>query len=259
MATDSHGCTRTGNLKTLAVVMAICFARSAHAQSSALAFEVASVRLADPAGSSGPPVRTSPHSKTDRNFSLRNCVQMAYETVHITAPAWLSDVRLDIVAKAAAPVDDKQLHLMLRALLAERLGLKVHFEPKEMSVYALTLAKGGPKFSETTTEGPPAGQGKGGVFNMQRVSMSDFAIMLSQSVDRPVVDATGLKGRYDLRLDSAPYRPAPNADGSPGAPADPAAIMITALQEQLGLKVESRKEKVDFLVVDHAGKVPSEN
>src|SRR5580658_1149415 len=123
-----------------------CLAQAPAALSSAPspAFEVASVRLADAAGGpAGPPVQTSQDSLTLRNFSLRNCIQLAYEMppTKVTGPDWLNDVRLDIVAKASGPVDEKQLHMMLRTLLAERLGLKAHVESKEMPVYALTLAK----------------------------------------------------------------------------------------------------------------------
>src|SRR5580698_6882150 len=124
------------------------------------AFDAASLRLADTAKEiPGPRVRTSPDSLTIHGSPLRDCIQLAYEMppTQVTGPDWLGDVRLDIVAKAAGPVDEKQLHLMLRTLLAERLGVKTHIERKDMAVYALTLAKSGPKFSETTTEGPPSG------------------------------------------------------------------------------------------------------
>ena len=181
------------------------------------------------------------------------------QETQVTGPDWLNDVRLDIMAKASGPVDEKALFLMLRTLLAERLGLKAHVERKETPVYALTLAKGGAKFSESTTQGPPVfGKGKNGP-NMQRVSMSDLALALSQGFGRPFVDATGLKGRYDIHIDMTPYMTAPTADGNPGTPMDAVSILVTALQETLGLKVESRKDGVDILIVDHAERTPTEN
>jgi uncharacterized protein (TIGR03435 family) len=206
-------------------------------------------------------VRTSPDSLNIQGLSLRDCIQVAYRMppIQVKGPDWLSDVRLDIVAKTAGPVDEQQLFAMLRTLLAERLGVKVHIEQREIPVYALTLAKGGPKFSESKTEGPPAGRGKAGVWSFERFSMSDFATALSQALGRPVVDATGLKGRYDVRLDSTPYMAAATADGNKPSPADIPGILITALQEQLGLKVESRKDRIDTLVVDHAERTPTEN
>jgi uncharacterized protein (TIGR03435 family) len=221
------------------------------------AFEVASVRLAASDGNVGPPVRTSPDSLNIQGLSLRECIQVAYRMPpnRVTGPEWLNDVRLDIVAKTGGPVEEQQLFVMLRTLLAERLGVKVHTETKEMPVYALTLAKGGPKFSESKTEGQPAGRGKAGVWSFERMSMSDFGTALSQAFGRPVVDATGLKGRYDIRLDATPYMA---ADGKIG-PEDVAGVLITALQEQLGLKVEARKDRIDTLVVDHAEKTPTVN
>jgi uncharacterized protein (TIGR03435 family) len=231
------------------------------AQSPAPAFEVASVRLAATEGNVGVPIRTSPDSLNVHGVSLRDCIQMAYRmpATRVTGPNWLSDVRLDIVAKTGGPVEEQQLYLMLRTLLGERLGVKVHIEQKEMPAYALILAKGGPKFSESTTEGPPAGRSKAGVMSFERFSMSDFATALSPGFGRPVVDATGLKGHYDVRMDSTSYWAAATADGNKSSPADIIGMLITALQEQLGLKVESRKELIDTLVVDHAEKTPTGN
>jgi uncharacterized protein (TIGR03435 family) len=88
-----------------------------------------------------------------RAISLRSCIQVAYQLqeAQVTGPDWMNDVRLDIVAKASGPVEQKQLFAMLRTLLAERMGVIAHLDRKEVPVYALTLAKGGPKFSETTS------------------------------------------------------------------------------------------------------------
>jgi uncharacterized protein (TIGR03435 family) len=229
-----------------------------HCLAQSPSFDAASLRLADAAKEiPGPRIRTSPDSLTIHGSSLRDCIQLAYEmpATQVTGPDWLGDVRLDIVAKAAGPVDEKQLHLMLRALLAERLGVKAHVERKEISVYALTIAKGGPKFAESTTEGRPTGKAKSGQVSFEHFSMSDLAIALAQPFGRPVVDATGLKSRYDIHMDMTSYV----ADGNPATPMDAASMMITALQEQMGLKVEARKDAVDVLVVDHAEKTPTEN
>jgi uncharacterized protein (TIGR03435 family) len=144
---------------------------------------------------------------------------------------------------------------MLRTLLTERMGVKAHVEKREMPVYALTIAKGGPKFSAFTTEGPMAvGQDKG-VQVIQRVSMSGLAAELGRGLfDRPVVDGTALKGRYDIRIDIAAVQAANQAD-----PMDAASAMMTALQEQMGLKLEARKNWIDVLVIDHAERAPAEN
>ncbi len=186
---------------------------------------------------------------------------MAYQMpqTQVTSADWLNDVHLDIIAKAAGPVDEQQLYLMLRTLLSDRLGVKAHVERKETAVYALTLAKGGAKFRQSTTSGPPVfGKDKSGP-NMQRVSMSELASGLSQGFGRPFVDMTGLNGRYDIRVDMTPYMASATADANQGTAMDGVSILITAMQEQMGLKIESRKETIDILVVDHAEKIPSEN
>ena len=94
----------------------------------------------------------------------------------VTGPEWLNDVHLDIVGKAAGPANETQLFSMLRPLLAERLGVMTHIERKEAQVYVLTLAKGEPKFSESTTEGPPSGRGIAGHIIYERFAMSELSL-----------------------------------------------------------------------------------
>jgi len=222
------------------------------------AFDVASVKLYDGTRVIGPRFRTSADSLTIRDTSLRDCIQGAYQLPQdrVIAPSWLNEIRLDIEAKAAGPVEEKQLFVMLQTLLAARMGLKAHIELRETPVYALTLAKGGPKFSESTSEGLMiVGKDKRGP-SMQRISMGEFVKVLSQGFGRPFVDATGLQGRYDIRVDLTPYMP---ADGSQPDQMATVGILIAAFQEQLGIKVEARTDKIDMLVVDHAERTPNEN
>jgi uncharacterized protein (TIGR03435 family) len=228
------------------------------------AFDVASVRPS-PNAANGlnqlndgrEPIHTSPGSLTIRGASLRICIQWAYDIppFQIEGPAWLKDTGFDIVAKAAEPVDDDHMRLMLRTLLAARFGLKAHSERKEMQVYELTLAKGGPKFRESTTEGSPifSSPGKGALV-AERATMSDFAEKISEALGRPVMDATGLKGRYDLHMDATAYM-ATSGDG----PMDAVGFLFNALQQQLGVKLESRKDTPKILVVDSMEKTPTEN
>jgi uncharacterized protein (TIGR03435 family) len=200
-------------------------------------------------------IQTSPGSLITHGLTLRACIMWAYDMpAQIIGPDWLNDSHLDIVAKSAAAAGDKQLYLMLRTLLSDRMGIKAHVEKREMSVYALAIAKGGPKFSESSTDGPMViGQDKG-VLLIRRVSMAELAAEVGKGLDRPVVDATGLKGRYDIRLDMSSVAAANQADRM-----DAASAMITALQEQMGLKLDGRKDSVDVLVIDHAEKTPTEN
>ena len=107
------------------------------------AFEVASVKLASGAGFDGPQVRTAHGTLTLHKLPLRECIRWAYQVqaVQVIGADWLDDVKLDVVAKAGSPVEDPQLFVMLRTLLGERLGVKVHFERKEIPVYALVIGK----------------------------------------------------------------------------------------------------------------------
>jgi len=142
----------------------------------------------------------------------------------------------------------------------ERFGLKTHIEQKEMQIYALTLTKGGPKFKESTDEGPPVfDRGGPTMLTAHRVTMRDLATQISDPLKRPVIDETGLQGRYDIRIDVSGYLldQANSTDGNP--PQDLMSLLFKGLQEQLGIKLESKKENVDLLVVDHLEKTPTEN
>jgi uncharacterized protein (TIGR03435 family) len=220
------------------------------------AFEAASVRLtsADNVRFEGPRIQIRGASLTGHGASLRDYVLWAYRMLpaQLVAPDWLDDIRLDVVAKAPAPVDEPQMSLLLRNLLAERLGLKAHLEEKEMSVYAMKPAKGGTKFSESTTEGPRDVGRDHGVEVYQRWSMFELFSEESRILGRPILDETGLSGRYDFRIDLSRVVVDPQER-------DKASILIAVLQGQLGLKIESRKAKVEVLVIDHAEKTPIEN
>jgi len=231
-----------------------CFAQSP-------AFEAASVRSSPNAGNGlndeRELIRTSPGSLTIRGASLHVCIEWAYDMPpsQVEGPAWLKDVGFDIVAKASTPADDSQLRLMLRTLLAERFGLKAHIERKEVQVYELTLAKGGPKFQESATVGPPifGNNGKDALV-AERVSMSDLAEKISEPLGRPVLDATGMKGHYDIHINALAYM---GADGN--GQMDVMSFLFTALQQQLGLKLESGKDTPEILVIDSVQKTPTEN
>jgi len=231
------------------------------------AFEVASVRSSPGAGNDlnelhdgRELIKTSPGTLTIRGASLRLCIEWAFDIApfQIEGPDWLKDIGFDIVAKAAEPVDDDHLRLMLRTLLADRFRLKEHTERKEMQVYELTLAKGGPKFHESTTEGPPlfSNAGKGALV-AERVTMSEVAEKISEPLGRPVMDSTGLKGRYDIHIDASAYVAA--AGGNGGGQMDVMSLLFNALQQQLGVKLESRKDTPEILVVDSVEKTPTEN
>jgi uncharacterized protein (TIGR03435 family) len=234
-------------------------------------FEVASIHAAEP-GLRTEVIGTDPGAFGMHNITLRRCIEWAYELNpnQLTGPAWLSDARFDITARAEdRSANEDKLHLMLQTMLADRFGLKVHRDRKEQQVFALTVARDGlklhaagakdaSKLLEATTEGPNSfHEDKTGAM-AERVSMADIARKVSELLSRVVTDRTGLTGRYDLRLDLTPYMVAA-ADGGEGSGVDMASVLFTGFQEQLGLKLESGKDMVDLLVVDAVSKVPTDN
>jgi len=197
------------------------------------------------------------------------------------APDWLLADRYDIDARIGEadmaawqkPTTQKEmLRAMLQSLLVERCKLAVHRETKDKPIYALVVGKSGPKFKAAESTVPAAilakhpgvvpipsdggmiGPGeKPGSVNLYGAPMGTLALVLSQPAERPVVDKTGLTGKYDIKLEMMPQGPQA-ADGTQ----DPGASIFTVVQEQLGLKLESGKDEVEILVIDHMER-PTEN
>ncbi len=227
------------------------------AGAATLSFDVASIRTSQAAGRRES-IHTSPDSVMMRNVSLKSCVGWAYHVMEyqVTAPDWLSSERFDIVAKASGSVPEDDLRTMMQALLADRFKVESHRQSKEMSAYALVPAKGGPKVHESTTQGASSIQPDRArlTVTVQRGRMPELIDLLERFFHAPVIDETGLKGSYDLTVNIARYMPQ-SGDGPP----DPLSLIATALQEELGLKLESRKMVVPMVVVDRAEKTPTEN
>ena len=149
---------------------------------------------------------------------------------------------------------------MLRALLAERFKLAFHRQTKEMSAYVVTVGKNGHKLRPSEGPGPARLSSKGMAASAEQATVAEMTELLTTPLRAPVVDETGLKGRFDFNLDVSPYisevlTKRPQGDSIP----DLIALGITAIQEQLGLKVDSRKVPVEILVIDHVEKIPTEN
>jgi uncharacterized protein (TIGR03435 family) len=218
------------------------------------------------------------------NISLSVLIHFAYnlktDTQLTGLPGWADSARFDIQSKmdeetAAAlkklPRDHaiEQRRLMMQTLLADRFQLKVHQVTKELPIYALVIAKGGVKLSganpnDTYPNGikAPDGTSRPGMMQMrdgelkaQAIPVSSLVYYLAANVDRIVVDNTGLTGNYDMSLRWSSDEVA-NAQQDPTTNSAPS--LFTALQEQLGLKLESTKGPVDTIVVDHVAQ-PSEN
>jgi len=242
-------------------------------------FEVASVKPAPPDARgmrcTGGPGTSDPGALTCDNYSLSFLVMMAYNLrgFQFSAPAWMDTARYNVVAKIPSGADRRQFELMLQRLLAERFGLQAHFEKKDMTVYELTVAKGGPKLAKSKEPAaekpeaawrPPAGGPPGRTMahvNLKGESVADLAIFLSNLLGQPVSDATGLGGRYDYTL-SFLMEPGGRAAGpvaSNGPEPDTGISLVDALRDQLGLRLEKKKGQADVLVVDHMEKVLIEN
>jgi uncharacterized protein (TIGR03435 family) len=177
----------------------------------------------------------------------------------VGAPDWAKTEQWDVdgLANVDGEPNLKQLQGMLRKILEERFGLKLHHEQREMPVFALTAAKGGPKLTINTSDPNGLMDQQNREANGQRTeqlkntSMAELALILQFHVGRPIVDQTGLAGRYDFQLKwTTDETRATAADAPPG--------LFTAMQEQLGLKLEPVKAMAEVLVVDGAER-PSAN
>jgi uncharacterized protein (TIGR03435 family) len=186
------------------------------------------------------------------NVTLKRCIMGAYgigPNRIFGGPDWLVSARFEIAATAGQPVDDDAVLMsMLQTLLAERFSLRIHRETKLVEAYLLEVAPKGPKLR--TAETPEsATRNSPGRIDATAIAMDRFAEVLSRQTDLPVLNRTGLQGAFDLKLQ---WTPGSAADDDAGP------SIFTAIQQQLGLRLRSRKTPVEALVIDHAEK-PSEN
>lgn len=202
------------------------------------------------------------------NMSIVMLMQWAYEipdTRIIGAPGWASSTFFNIDAKADPAVDQqlrkmssdagrKMKERMVQTLLADRFKLVTHTETRELPVYALVVARGGAKVGETNSGGTVINSWRDHLEVQGANSLELLAQVLADELGRPVVDRTGIAGRYHLALQ---WTPDDSASAGPNGSNAPPSI-FTALQEQLGLKLESQKGPVQVLVVDHV-EMPSAN
>jgi uncharacterized protein (TIGR03435 family) len=264
-------------------------------------FEIASVKPASPSAQgtrcSGGPGTTDPGTWTCSNVPLAFLISNAYgfEAYQFSPRSVCCQARFDFVAKVPAGTTKERFQRMLQNLLVERFQLTLHHEQKEMASYELNVGEKGPKMKESAPDAAPAPKdpwrdsprfvmGKDGypVFPAGQVglaggnghyrwtgvnvSMQEIVKTLSFHLGRPVVDATGLKGKYDVDMtwtidltwimESAGLRDQ-IPEGSDDGPHGP--TLIHAVRDQLGLELISKKVHGDIVVVDHVAKVPSEN
>ncbi len=232
-------------------------------------FEVATIKPSDPSRP-GRLFRALPGRYTTINTTLNDLIGFSYglHARQVTgAPDWVGTQKYDLDGKpdGEGQPNEAQWKTMVQKLLAERFQLTFHHEQKELSVYALVVAKGGPKITKSDSpNGPPSLLFRGlGNLPVRDATMADFASVMQRAVlDRPVVDQTRLEGRYNFALNWTPDETQfaslggvpPGLGDKPDAPPD----LFTAIQQQAGLKLEPTKALVDVMVVDKVEK-PSAN
>lgn len=269
--------------------------------SPTLTFEVASVRLAPPPDGRSPARRSSgvpgPNNNDPGRFSARldamSLVLIAYD-IPIYRLSEQSDLylqKLDVEAKMPVDTTREQFNVMLQNLLADRLGLKVHWATRQIDMYALVVAKGAPKFKAAAPDSPQASDDASKNGNPDRVGSNGFPIpppgngpwvgvapdgkmgmrghnettaeMASAIGPRilgsPLMDATGLTGKYDYTIFWSTTATDAVRRGTPATDDPDGPSIFDAVQDQLGLKIEKRKGPVQMLVVDHIEKKPTEN
>lgn len=222
------------------------------------AYEAASIHPNDTADS---------HSGTDgyegrimfENQPLHRLIEIAYGVTpaQVNGPDWLNTLRFDITATYPPNSSRAEREAMLRTLLEDRFKLAVHRETKEMSGYALVVAKGGFKLKPAEPAGDDGTQHTGGpvqALKATNTSMATLAGLLSRYMGQIVVDRTGLGSVYNFELHWSRDDAGADTEGPNAPPA-----IYTALQETLGLHLQAQKVPVEIVAVDHAEKVPTGN
>jgi bla regulator protein BlaR1 len=230
---------------------------------TARTFDVASIKPSSPDG--GTETRRYPGGRfTASGVTLKALIQRAWNVKSfqvVGGPAWVNSQRYDVNAKAALDgnLSGDQLMPLIQALLVERFHLRIHRETRELPIYSLVLGKSGAKLQPTTTATGPTWSKTSGLLTGQKISMEMFATdLLEPQLDRVVTDHTGIKGEFDVRLTWTPVDIDANDADSP-LPANPdGPSLFTAIQEQLGLKLEATKGPVEVLVIESVEK-PSGN
>jgi uncharacterized protein (TIGR03435 family) len=236
-------------------------------------FEVASIKPAEP-GARGMGVQRQAGGRVSmKNVTLRLLITMAWDIRDhqlVGAPGWFDSEHFDIVAKPETeiprtPEGNDKLMLMVQALVTERFGFAFHRETKEMPIYALVVAKNGPKLAASEPGSQNSLMMGRGKLEGKNMKISALAKILTNPLGRTVVDKTGLTGDYNFTVEWTPdVNESMGPKGMPSeAPRDATSMpdgpsLFTALQEQLGLRLESQKGPVEMLVVDRAER-PSEN
>jgi len=278
--------------KIAIIVIAALGGAAAQTPDTSPQFEVASIKASpppDPRGFRmsfrGGPGTDDPGLFTCENWGLSDLITLAYDIqrYQLSGPEWMGTTRFMVSARIPPGTTKEQFHLMLQNLLAERFKLALHGEKKEMQAYALVITKNGHKLRESPATQPSADDDPPKPFSASTAnkdengfpilppsrhpmmmaanghavkrfadeSMEQLAGELAGQLGHPVSDDTGLKGKYDFTMNWIMGGALSSDDTGP--------TLFAALQQQLGLKLESKKGVADMLVIDHIEKAPTEN
>lgn len=227
------------------------------------AFEVASIRPSEPGTSPGLSLAEGGRLAV-HGFTVKSLIQLAWHVRDVQVsggPVWISNSGFDVVAKGDPAATDDQFRQMVQALLADRFLLVLHREMRVLPVYVLVLGKDAPKVRESSESSRPNVKTTKGLIDATKIRLTILAQLLSASLDRPVLDQTGLAGRYDFRLEWTPDDIQGELGVAAEAPVAPGAggpSIFTAVQEQLGLRLQVDKGPVEVLVIDKVER-PSAN
>lgn len=237
------------------------------------AFEVATIKPAKPTPD-GKNFDFEGRHLTAVDVDVNDLISLGYG-LHarqiVGAPAWFESELFDIdgIPDVPGEPNEKQMALLFQKLLADRFALKFHREQRELSVFAIAVAKGGPKMTPSAARPDDADDdfdfGRLGNLTVRNMTMADFAVWMQASVtDRPVVDRTGLKDRFDFKLKWTPdesqfaqFRSSGETVRPRNGPNAPPPLDV-AMQQQIGLRIDAVKAMVDVLVIDHVEQ-PSPN
>jgi uncharacterized protein (TIGR03435 family) len=245
-------------------------------------FEVASVHPLDPNSGApgtnvmrGGPGTGDPTQITFISVTMQRLLMTAYGVgaEQISGPGWLDGERYAIAAKIPLGATREQLLLMLQNLLAERFHLALHHAAKNFPMYELVVAKGGSKLKPSEDASLRSRYVTGADNGISRLTFSTFSLadfagvlgiplgtMYGNFSAAHVVDNTGLTGKYDFTLEFAGYMgPGGALPTTPDGPAESGPSLFTALETQLGLKLNDKKASIDVLMIDHVDKVPTAN
>ncbi len=228
-------------------------------------FEVASVKVHTQGG--GTTRRIEQQNLTYLNITLGEFIQMAYgvKRYQVQGEDWITNnasrSRYDIIAKAATATTDIEMRKMLLPVLEERFHLKVHRETRVLPIYVLVQAKSGSKLNEGNGGEQYVTPDRAGGFRFQNYPMSAFVNTLSAmpTVGRPVIDRTGLAGRYTFTANLQELPTGAPPDDLKSAVAKSDATVFGALEDQLGLKLMPERQPIEIVVVDQANRIPTED